>query len=343
MGGDSFVGTYEPMKTILVTGSEGNIGRYLVAALRRRHPSWRILRVVRDSGRTTFFDEQALRYAGNLTEPTFIERILQNESIDVILHAASTSYSHGGYRANPLEVLDNDCRLTLNVMRHAASFGKIIYLSSALAYERADSIELTEDLTDRIPAPTSSYGVAKYIGEQAVRLAHEQTGVPYTIWRPFNVVSPLEPTEGDGRHVFVDFYRRLFVERVDQFRVLGSGQQVRCFVWVEEVADCIAQTIEMPSTDNQVINLARREPLSLIELKDLLLELGREVGVIPLGYNPPVVTSGQFSGVEMVLRIPSTEKLEQLTGWHSSISVRECMTRFIHNKLHKSEVTGSNL
>jgi UDP-glucose 4-epimerase len=324
-----------PVKTILVTGSEGNIGHYLVAALRRRYPSWRVLRVARKSDQKSIFDEKTLRYVGNLAEPTFIEEILQNESIDVLVHAASTSYGHDGYLTNPFRVLENDCRLTLNLMRHAASFGKIIYLSSALAYERADSLELIEELTDRIPAPTSSYGVAKYVGEQAVLLAHQQTGVPYTIWRPFNVVSPLEPTEGDGRHVFVDFYRRLFIERVDQFRVLGSGQQVRCFIWVEEAAECIAQNIEMLSTDNEVINLARREPLSLIELKDLLIELGREVGMIPQGYNPSIVTSGQFAGVEMAKRIPSTEKLERLTGWRSKISVRECMARFIRDKLHK--------
>lgn len=328
------------MKTVLVTGSEGNVGTYLVAALSRRHPNWRILRVARAAPHSAFFDEETQRYSGNLADPAFIECILQRESIDIVIHAASTSYSHGGYHANAFGVVDNDCQMTLNLLRHADSFGKIIYLSSALAYERADAQELMEDLTESIPSPVSSYGVAKYFGEQAVRLAHLKTGVPYTIWRPFNIVSPLEPTEGEGRHVFVDFFRRLYVERTEQFHVFGSGRQVRCFIWVEEAADCIVQAIGMPSTDNQIINLARREPITLIGLKDLLLELGREIGEIPEEYNPPVVAAGEFAGVEMVLRIPSTEKLERLTGWRSTITVRECMARFVNDKIHRAAASA---
>jgi nucleoside-diphosphate-sugar epimerase len=329
------------MQTVLVTGSEGNIGRYLVAALRRRHPGWRVLRVTRGTAQTPFFDEAVLRYAGDLADPGFIERILQREPVHVVLHAASTSYSHGGYRANPVGVLDNDCRLTLNLLRHAGSFGKFVYLSSALAYERADAVELTEDLTDRIPAPTSSYGVAKYLGEQAVMLAHLQTGLRYTIWRPFNVVSPLEPTEGEGRHVFVDFFRRLYLERVEQFRVLGSGRQVRCFIWVGEAADCIAQAIDMPSTDNQVINLARREPITLIELRDLLLDIGKQIGTLPESYAPAIASAGEFAGVEMELRVPSVVKLESSTGWRSSVTVRDCMARFVRGKLDGAHGPGT--
>jgi len=321
------------MKTILVTGSEGNIGQYLVSALNRLHPDWLVLRLARGSQDRPSVASDKLRYTGDLRDPAVIERVLEDHRIDVLLHAASTSYSHVGYRAHPYDVLDNDCRMTLNLLRHASSFKKVVYLSSALAYEHADVPDLTEELTSRIPAPTSSYGVAKYLGEQAVRLAHEQTGVPYTIWRPFNVVSPLEPIEGEGRHVFVDFFRRLFIEQVAEFRVLGSGRQVRCFIWVEEVAECIVRALDDPLTDNQTLNLARDEPMTLIELKDLLISIGRELGVLQLEYSPPVVSTGSFAGIEMMVRVPSVARLERITGWRSCISVHECMHRFVAAKL----------
>jgi len=200
---------------------------------------------------------------------------------------------------------------------------------------------LTEEMTSRFPAPTSSYGVAKFLGEQAVQQANFERGTNYTIWRPFNIVSPLEPTEGEGRHVFVDFFRRIFIERVAEFQVLGSGQQVRCFLWVEEAAECIAAALENPATNNQIINLARDEPIPLIQLKKLLVSIGHEMGVLPSYYDPPVCTSGAFSGVEMEIRIPSVSKLKELSKWESLISVNECFRKFISAKLQTNQINSS--
>ena len=221
------------MTTVLVTGSEGNIGQYLVTALHSGHSDWMIVRVKNGSGRP-YFDPVHGYYVGDLREPDVLELIFQNHSIDYVIHAASRSYSHSGYTEQPFAVLHDDCAIILNVLRHASGVEKFVFLSSALVYEHSSDSLLTEEPTNHLPAPTSSYGVAKYLGEQAVLKAHLEHGTTYTIWRPFNVVSPLEPTDGEGRHVFVDFFRRIFVEQVDEFKVIGSGQQVRCFIWVGE-------------------------------------------------------------------------------------------------------------
>ena len=323
------------MKTVLVTGSEGNIGKYLVAALRLQDPSCEVIRVKNGAGQPRFDPDRGY-YVGDLREPQVLDLIFRDHAVDHVIHAASTSYSHAGYKAHPFAVLHNDCAITLNVLEHSAGVRKFVFLSSALAYEHAQDTVLTEDMTSRLPAPTSSYGVAKYLGEQAVVQAHLERGTNYTIWRPFNVVSPLEPTEGEGRHVFVDFFRRIFVERVKEFNVFGSGRQVRCFIWVEEAAECIAAALEKPETDNQIINLARDEPLSLIQLKDLFLSIGKEMGHLPLDYDPPVLLSGSFAGVEMDVRIPSTHRLKELARWESSTTVDDCFRRFAAIKLQSS-------
>ncbi len=322
------------MKTVLVTGSEGNIGRYLVVALQLRYPDWKVLRIKSGKGRP-FFDASNSCYTGDLRERELLELIFSENKVDYVIHAASASYSHSGYRAHPFTVLHNDCMVTLNVLKYAMEIQKLVFLSSALVYEHASSGLLSEDLTRSLPAPTSSYGIAKCLGEQALLNAQAQHGLRYTIWRPFNIVSPLEPTEGEGRHVFVDFFRRLFVERVSEFKVFGSGRQVRCFIWVEEAVDCIVSSLGNPATDNQTINLARDEPISLLQLKEMLVTIGREIGALPDDYDPPVRTAGAFDGVEMETRIPSTLKLKQLLQWESAISVRACFDKFVEAKLNK--------
>jgi nucleoside-diphosphate-sugar epimerase len=279
------------------------------------------------------FDTANDCYEGDLRDSALLHRIFTEQSVDHVIHAASHSYNHAGYRAYPFQVIENDTGSLLNLLRHCRSARKLVYLSSALLYEHSDVPKLEEGDADRLPAPTSSFGAAKRFGEQAIQAYGREHGVAFTIWRPFNIVSPLEPHQGDGRHVFVDFFRRLIVERVEEFRILGSGNQTRCFLWVQDAANCIVDHLETPASNGQTFNLARDEPLSLLQLKTLLLELGRESGVLPLDYDPPTVCGGDFTGVESEARIPSVAKLKKLLGWQSTTTVRDCFRQFIRAKL----------
>lgn len=322
------------MSVVLMTGSEGNVGQYLVRRLRESRPDWKLLRIKHRKGACAF-DPQHDRYEGDLRDPTLLSRIFSEHAVDYVIHAASQSYSHAGYRAHPYRVIENDSVCLLNLLQHCGSARKIVYLSSALLYEHSNRSPLEEDDADRIPAPTSSYGVAKRFGEQAVRAFGFERGVHFTIWRPFNVVSPLESHEGDGRHVFVDFFRRLIVEQVPEFSMLGSGNQVRCFLWVEDAARCIVDHLDSAASNDQILNLARSEPITLLQLKDLLLDLGRGAGAVPRHYNPPNVRRGEFSGVEAEVRIPGVTKLKTMLGWESETTVRDCFRKFILEKLKK--------
>ena len=320
------------MATVLVTGSEGNLGPYIVRRLNESHPNWKVLRIKHRKG-ACVFDPGMNRFEGDLRDPALLEKVFADHHVDYVIHAASQSYSHSGYRAHPFNVIENDTTSLLNVLRHSGSASKLVYLSSALLYEHSNRSPLVEDDTGHMPAPTSSYGVAKYFGEHAVRMFGLEYGVPITIWRPFNIVSPLEPHDGDGRHVFVDFFRRLLIERVSEFSVLGSGNQVRCFIWVQDAANCIVDNLDNRESNDQIFNLARDEPLTLLQLKDLLLDLGREAGVLPTDYDPPTIRSGVFSGVESEVRIPSVAKLKERLGWESTTTVRDCFSQFIEEKL----------
>src|SRR5664280_2077546 len=122
------------MTTVLITGSEGNLGPYLVRRLRESNPDWKLLRIKRSQG-TCAFNAENDRYEGDLRDPKLLERVFSEHRIDHVIHAASQSYSHAGYRANPFQVLENDSASLLNLLRHCGSASKIVYLSSALLYE----------------------------------------------------------------------------------------------------------------------------------------------------------------------------------------------------------------
>src|SRR5262249_12358302 len=65
---------------------------------------------------------------------------------------------------------------------------KVTYLSSSMVYESADEWPSYEGQQRKIPPPLSSYGFQKLAVEYFARAAWDQYRLPYTIVRPFNCV-----------------------------------------------------------------------------------------------------------------------------------------------------------
>jgi nucleoside-diphosphate-sugar epimerase len=316
------------MKTVLVTGSEGNIGQYLIDYGIARWPEWKFIRVShRSTGLRTL--PNTVVHTGDLRDPRFLDEIFSRHSVDYVVHAASTSYRHGGYQKYPYEVMANDTQMLLNVLDHSKKVAKFVFLSSALVYENVTNPPFTEEMPDLFPPPKSSYGAAKHFGEQAVRAFGVENGVPQTIWRLFNVVSPLEPHDGAGRHIFVDFYRMLFKEKLEKIPVMGTGRQVRCFLWVEDAVKCILDHLENPASDNQTFNVASEEPKTPVELIDALLSIGKKRDLLDKNYSPTYALGNVFHGVEQERRVPSVDKARERLGWKCETDFMACFEKFV--------------
>ena len=159
----------------------------------------------------------------------------------------------------------------------------------------------------------------------------EQYGTVYTIWRPFNVVSPLESHEREGAHVFVDFYRKIFIEKSPRLQVHGSGKQVKCFIWVEDLVSAIGDFLKDTKTDNQIFNIAGKEQKTLIDLAKTLITIGKEKNFLLQDYNLEITTENEFSQDE-VQKIPSTENIRKVLGWEAKTSFKSCFEKFIEYK-----------
>ncbi|MEK7116253.1 MAG: NAD-dependent epimerase/dehydratase family protein, partial [Patescibacteria group bacterium] len=302
------------MNTVLVTGSEGNIGTYLVQAIQRLQPDMRIIRVkLREQEDASLKNGNV--YVGDLRDPAFVSNLFTENQIDYVIHGAARLYGVAGFNEDVYGILSNDVECLLNVLDQCKTIKKFVYMSSSMVYESSERVPFTEELADEIMPPKSSYGLTKFFGEKAVKFFSQQYGLNYTIWRPFNVVSPLEPHDRKGGHVFIDFYKRLFVDRVPNIEIYGNGQQVRCFTWVEDVVEAIAGSLTNILTDKQVFNIGSSEPKTMIDLKNVLIEIGKEQNLLPQDYNPETTIGSQSFNVDVQLRIPSTEKITRILGW----------------------------
>ncbi len=319
------------MEEILVTGSEGCIGPYLVRELRRQLPQYGVVRVSRRTGPATGGGPRLA--VGDLRDPGFVRTLFEGGSIAAVVHAAATPYNVGTGKASPYGVAANDIGALINVLDCCAEVKKFVLLSSALAYESSGAELLAEELTDTLSPPRSAYGFPKYVAEQLVRRFGDQSGVPFTVWRMFNVVSPLEPHAEPGGHVFIDLFRQIFIERAAEVKIFGDGRQERSFIDVGEVAEAVAGNLLNPKTDREVFNLGSSYPISVAALADLLVDIGHELGILPASYSPSAASAGAFAGAESSRRLADLGKLERILEWRAKVGPRDCFTQLIRTKI----------
>jgi uncharacterized protein YbjT (DUF2867 family) len=129
------------------------------------------------------------------------------------------------------------------------------------------------------PAAASRYHRTKWAAEEAVRAS----GLPWTIFRPSIIYG-----RGDG---FVSMLASM-VRRTPAVPVIGSGRQRLQPVAVEQVARGFVGALERPATIKQIYEVGGPEPVTMLELLDLI---GRALGRrrvrkvhVPLGVMTPL-------------------------------------------------------
>ncbi len=275
-------------KRVLVTGSAGFIGGYVVEALLERgyavtgidnyskygpvsksydaHPSYRFVE-------------------GDVREVQLMVELLQD--CDHLVAGAALIGGISYFHAYPYDLLATNeriiastCDAAIEVMG-AGRLEKVTYLSSSMVFESTDRWPSAEGDERRIPPPLSSYGFQKLAVEYFARAAWDQHRVPFTILRPFNCVGV-----GEGRalgdveipsgnvelamsHVVPDLIQKV-LKGQDPLHVLGDGQQVRHYTYGADLARGIVTAMESDRARNEDFNLSTSESTTVRDLAELI-------------------------------------------------------------------------
>jgi len=310
---------------VLVTGSEGSLMRWVIPRLVEAGHEV--------TGVDNFFrygrEERERPYEfveGDLTDEALVKDLLRDK--DTIIQAAARIFGVKGFHKYPADILNRDLMLHQHILWHAknADVGKVVYISSSMVYERCETVPSREEDVDEQRVPYTDYGLSKLVGERLCRAHGEQYGLDYTIWRPFNIITPFEEAEGEQgiAHVFADFMQRLLVEKKNPMPILGDGEQIRCFTWIDDVASAIANHIDDPRTSRESFNLGNPTPTKMRELAEKIFALGKK-----RGFDIPSDTL-RFKHLpiyedDVRLRVPSIEKAKSVLGWEPKVSLDEAL------------------
>src|SRR6516165_3299288 len=183
------------MPKVLVTGSSGFIGGYVVEALLRR--GYTVTGVDNHSkyGRVAKSYDADPNYTlveGDAQDTALMAELLVD--CDHFIAGAALiggiSYFHTyayDLLAQNERIIASSCDAAITAHREG-QLEKVTYLSSSMVFESATSWPSHEGQEREIPPPLSSYGFQKLAIEYFARAANDQHGLPYTILRPFNCV-----------------------------------------------------------------------------------------------------------------------------------------------------------
>jgi nucleoside-diphosphate-sugar epimerase len=233
-------------KRVLVTAGAGFIGARLVRRALAMGAKVTVLgRPGGNRERLATF-EDVLAYDGDILDEASVVRALEVERPDVVVHAAGLP----DWRREP-SLAPSMVRLhalgTTNVLEAArlAGVGRVVVVGSAGEY--GDS---PERLSERqVARPVDPYSVSKLAATE-IALAYDRAfGLACSVVRPFVVYGPGEPKN----RLLPTVFARALAGGGDV--AFTPGEQVRDFVYVDDVAEGILRTAISPAARGAIVNL----------------------------------------------------------------------------------------
>jgi nucleoside-diphosphate-sugar epimerase len=321
------------MSRVLLTGSQGFIGGYIVEELLRRGHNVIGVDNLSKYGRVAKSYDSEPGYElveGDARDVDLLAGLL-GDCDHFIAGAAmigGISYFHAyayDLLATNERIMAASCDAAIQAHR-AGRLQKVTYMSSSMVFESATSWPSSEGQERQIPPPLSSYGFQKLAVEYYAHAAWDQYQLPFTIIRPFNCVGigegralgDVEILSGNVKlamsHVVPDLVQKV-LKGQDPLHILGSGEQVRHYTYGGDLAQGIAIALEHPDALNTDFNLSTDRSTTVLELAAAIWQRirGRDE---PLRY----VSDTAFEH-DVQRRIPATEKARRVLGFEATTSL----------------------
>lgn len=326
--------------TVLVTGSAGFIGGYVVEELLTR--GYEVIGVDDHSKygpvAKSYDDHAGYRLViGDARDTAMLTELLRD--CDHLVAGAAMiggiSYFHTyayDLLATNERIIASTCDAAIEA-RRAGRLQKVTYLSSSMVFESADEWPSYEGQELVVPPPHSSYGFQKLAVEYFARAAYDQYDLPYTIVRPFNCVGigemrargEVDVVSGNVKlamsHVVPDLVQKV-VRGQDPLHILGDGHQVRHYTYGADLARGIVTAMEHPKALNDDFNLSTAQATTVLELAENIWH--RLNAPAPFRY----VSDEPFTH-DVQRRVPSTDKARDVLGFEATTTLDEMLDEVV--------------
>jgi nucleoside-diphosphate-sugar epimerase len=330
------------MKKVVVTGSQGFIGGYLVRELLSQnfkvvgidnyskygyvkrdhddHPNFELIK--EDLANTNDGLKEALKDADHL--------IAGAAKIGGISYFHSYAYD---LLADNERIMANTCDAAIEANKNS-KLVKMTYLSSSMVYENTTTWPSKEGDQFLIPPPSSAYGFQKLAVEYFAKAAWDQYKLPYTVIRVFNCVGIGEARAANAKiimsgdielamsHVLPDLVQKI-LKGQSPLRILGNGNQIRHLTYGGDLAKGVVMTLDHSKTINDDFNISTDESTNV-------LDLGNRIWKKIKGDQVPFefVSDNPFPH-DVQKRIPDVRKAYEILGFKAELKLEDAIDELI--------------
>lgn len=301
------------MKNILILGGFGFLGtnviKYIDAHLLRSVHVIVFDKFAQHQGGVKF--ESIIKtYTGDFSNVELIEKVFQENKIDLIIHALSTTVPADS--ANAHYDVETNLLPTLDVLALMVKYSvkDIVYISSGGAvYGTRDNKPHEE--TDAV-YPISSYGVVKVATEKYMMQYAQLYGLRPLILRLSNPYGPYHYSMKQGV-INIAIEKAL---RNEPLHIWGDGCGKKDYVYVEDFVEILFRLLEQ-RVDNQVINIGSGTLLSVNDIAKAVRD------IIPT-FEVTNVDAQKYDALHFAL---DTTKLMSFIGDYQFTDFKEGLTK----------------
>jgi dTDP-glucose 4,6-dehydratase len=254
---------------ILVTGGCGFIGSNFINYMLKKNAGLKIYNI--DclnycANQTNVTDHPNYKLIkGNITSKDLVLHILNEYSIDAIIHFAAQSHVDNSFD-NSLQYTTDNVMGTHVLLQASKEYGKIkkfLHFSTDEVYGEVD-LEHPGCHEKSILNPTNPYAATKAAAEFLVRSYYHSFKLPIVIVRCNNVYGPNQYPEK-----LIPKFIKLLREG-KKLTIHGNGSTRRNFIWAEDVAIATELIFEKGEL-NETYNIGTKQEYSVMDVASLLI------------------------------------------------------------------------
>ena len=296
-------------KTVLVTGSKGFLGSFLVKELEKLCPK----KIITPSSK-----ELDLRDNSNCKKAVL--------DVDIVFHLAAHVGGIGLNKERPGDLFYDNLMMGTQLLHEAknASVEKFIALGTVCSYPKFSQIPFLENsIWDGYPEETNApYGLAKKMMLVQSQAYREQYNFKSIVVIPTNLYGPNDNFDPSSSHVIPALISKIDNAKKNNSKSItlwGDGTPTRDFLYVEDASRGIILSADKYD-DPLPINLSSEEEISIKQLAEIISDLMKFDGKITWDTSKP---NGQPR------RCVSNKRAEEKLNFKPEISLKEGLRRTI--------------
>lgn len=313
---------------VLVTGCQGLIGNN-VCRLLYKH-GYEILGLGKSSKYGNAKNNPyKTQYIDLISQYTDVIQLGSQFDPDYIIACAAIIGNREYLNKHSYDILSNNTQIDINTLNLAIelfnkqNLKKIVVLSSSIVYESLKKSPFKEIDINQSPLPTTAYGFQKYGLEYLCKAAYAQFGLPFNIVRPFNCIGVVDgayPTK--SVNVVIDLINKAsLLDKLDKLPIWGSGDQLRYYTDVRDLARGIKLIIENSKHMNEDFNISSMQGILVKDLASLIWQRihGTQVQLLHL----------KAPEHDVLDRSPDVSKAMKLLNFEATISIEQTIEDLI--------------